>query len=105
MIWSLTRQLGYRHADDLLRDLTPRELCDWLAVNAADPFVAERADLNAARIGQCCLAAMGSDVPLSEIQLPFGADDPADEDYSDLLVALRERRERREREHDGDADS
>lgn len=88
----MTRELGYRHADELLADLTTRQLCDWIAVNAADPFCLERGDWNAARIAQCVFAAQGAEVALDDVRLDFSGE--GGDGLDDMVAVIRREREK-----------
>lgn len=80
----------------MLTELSCRELMDWLACYRADPFGAERGDLNSALIAQSNLwpwCKNADDLPeLEKIRLKFGEEhiDEMEEIYQ-FLVAERER--------------
>lgn len=99
----MTRQLGYRHVDDLCSALGTRRLLDWLAVNDADPFTEDRGDFNAIRLALAVLAPHSKNQPDLEpvFQVPFGRAWIDDTQYEDALTLLRREREKEREQHGG----
>jgi hypothetical protein len=75
-LFRLALQLGYPHPDFLLQQLDSRQLSDWLAFYAIEPFGDERADLRMA-INTSMLANINRDAnvrkqPFTELDfMPF----------------------------------